>query len=164
MNLKFKVTSNTKEWDKVKKRLLAANTASKIGVGWFNTGSHPNNRSSVPIAQIASWLETGTERGSFIPPRPFIRSGFMYVIANTPWFQTKLKKHMPMIADGKMTWTAFYKSIGPELEKLLQLIMREWDVPGNAEATIALKGFDDPLFESGHLISQVEWKILPKGA
>ena len=156
-------TADTKEWKRIKRQLLASNKKS-LQIGWFNGDLHSQAEESgppIPLAQLAKWLHDGTvnTNGSTIPPRPFISEGFMVYLKNRPIFENALKRRLPLVIEGRMSWEQLYASLGDEMVELLQMVMDSWSYPANAPLTIALKGRDDPLDKTGELISKVKWRI-----
>ena len=156
-------TADTKEWQRVRRQLLSANRKS-LQVGWFNGELHSQaseNGPPIPLAQLAKWLHDGTvnANGTSIPPRPFIAEGLMVYLRNRPTFERSLRRHLPAILSGVMTWDQFYGALGNEMVELLQMVMDSWSYPPNAPLTIQLKGRDDPLDKTGELISKVKWRI-----
>jgi hypothetical protein len=49
--------------------------------------------------------------------------------------------------------------MGKHIEEQLQESIREFSSPGNAESTIAKKGFDKPLIESSHMLNSVDSEV-----
>ena len=83
----------------------------------------------------------------------------MVYLRNRPTFERSLRRHLPAILSGVMTWDQFYGALGNEMVELLQMVMDSWSYPPNAPLTIQLKGRDDPLDKTGELISKVKWRI-----
>lgn len=159
MNISISVKTNTKPWEKMRKILLEGKHKAE-DVGWMDGKVHPNEP-DVLVAQIASWLEQGTinQNGNEIPPRPYIRQGFIPYLKSSGVLKQWGVQYLPLIMTGKMTWESFYEKIGPELVKILQKIMYDWQNPPNAPLTIELKGFNDPLKETGFLIESIQSRI-----
>lgn len=156
-------TADTKEWQRIKKQLLRANKR-PLQVGWFEGDMHSQATEEgppIPLAQLASWLHGGTVNmnGASIPPRPFITEGFMVYLKNRPIFERSLRRLLPSVIAGVMSWEQLYSSLGNDMVELLQMVMDSWSHPSNAPLTIALKGRDDPLDKTGELISKIKWRI-----
>lgn len=161
--LKVGYTADTREWKRIKRQLLAANRKS-LQIGWFDGELHSQateNGPPIPLAQLAKWLHDGTvnSNGRSIPPRKFIQNGFMVYLRNRPEFEASLRRALPMILAGSLTWDRFYESMGKQMVELMQMVMDSWSSPANAPLTIALKGRDDPLDKTGELISKVKWRL-----
>lgn len=160
INARLKVTikKDTKLWDKMVKN-LSNRTGSVAQVGWWGD----RNKEGIPIAQIASWNEEGHVNGGMFsgtitPPRPFIRVNFINKLKKDEWYK-KYYKDIHNIAIGKFTWNKLHAAMGEELQKRLQEAILEFKSPPNSPATIALKGFNDPLIESGKMYDTVKFRV-----
>ena len=164
MELNVGIHSDTSKWQQMKRNLQKGQNLA-VKVGWFDGKKHTSERSqNITLAQIAKWLEEGHMNGglypnTWTPPRPFIRIGLMSALKESHWLQKQISFYLPQIIDGRMTWTQFYQKLGPSLQKLLQEVMNAWDTPTNSPLTVALKGFNNPLIESGYLRDNVEWRL-----
>jgi hypothetical protein len=164
--MSFNLKVDKSGWEKLIKdfELLAQN---EIQLGWFSGQIHSG--SNVPMAEIAKDVEQGHVNGpssmfpgAVTPPRPFMRVGLMGALnsgANKQQFQAMIKS----LSEGGNVLTAMQNSL-PAFEQTLKKIMLEWDAPRNAPATIAIKGFDRPLYHSGELIEGVTAKVAKKGS
>lgn len=160
------VTVDKRVWNRMKRNLLAGNRKS-LDIGWFDGKMHTNNRTNSPpvtLAQLASWLEHGHVNGGIgagtvTPPRPFMRAGFIVYLRNNKDFANTVARHFTSVALGTSTWEQVYAQMGPQLVKALQAIMYAWNNPSNAPMTQSLKGFNDPLLETGELIAAVDWRV-----
>lgn len=160
MSIKFDVdiVCDTKQWDKMARNLMRG-APKAIRIGWWST-RHP---SGVPTAQVAAWNEEGHMNGgmfagTYTPPRPFIRTGFV------PKSKKTLPKYFPYIhriAMGQMSWGALYKMMAEDYVTLMKETILSWNSPANSPATVAIKGFNDPLIESGALYDSVKYKVVP---
>lgn len=161
MPTSFKVTikSNTKEWDKIKKRMLNPIVRS-VDVGWFTEARYENG---VPVAWIAllneyGYVTSGRFRG-YHPPRPFFRA--FWQAYSTTEIATKLHI-IPMVQKvslGKMTWNQLYKELGDNLVKWVKERIVDYKSPKNSPLTISLKGFDDPLIETKTMLNTIRYRI-----
>ena len=96
--------------------------------------------------------------GAYTPPRPFMRIGLKEALvsgSNTVQFDAMIKA----VVSGQSVLKSLQQAVIP-LEHTLRKVMEDWDTPGNAPATIALKGFDNPLHNSGELIANVTAKVM----
>ena len=158
-----KVVAKKKNWEAVKKNLVSAQNKS-TDVGWWD-GFHINGRSDgIPLAQIAQWVEEGhisggAFAGTVTPPRPFMTIALEAALRQNGWLEKKVKANATLVFAKKLTWDGFFKKLGPDLVILVQRVMEEFSNPSNSEVTIALKGFDNPTIETGHLLSKVDWRI-----
>ena len=114
------------------------------------------------MAQVASWNEEGHINGgifagTYTPPRPFMRV----------WLPEELKGRGVYTTMHMLGVTAFSQQsipraldkAGPVFVKSVQDAMIKLNTPRNSDATIAMKGFDDPLRESGQLIESVKYEV-----
>lgn len=63
------------------------------------------------------------------------------------------------IAEGKSTFKQEYIKLGTMAKVDLKKAVADWDSPRNAPFTIAQKGFDNPLIDSGLLYDSIDFKI-----
>lgn len=155
---KVKLKKNTKIWDRMVRNLSRKNV-NEVRVGWFNS----RNSEGEQLAQIASWNEEGhinggIFEGTITPPRPFIRVNFIGKVKNTKW----MEKFLPRINDvalGKLSWKRFHELLGKELVIMMKESILEFKSPGNSPVTISMKGFNDPLIDSGQMYDAIEYKI-----
>lgn len=158
-----KVRSNKKPWQALKRGMMDASKSS-VDVGWWN-GYHTNGRSDgIPLAQIAQWVEEGHLNGGIFegtttPPRPFMTIALAAALRQNGWLEKKVVENVTLVFSRKLTWRGFFTKLGPDLTALVQRIMEEYNNPSNGEITIALKGFDNPLIETGQLMDSVDWRI-----
>lgn len=166
----MKVTSNKDGWNRLKRSLLTQQQK-EVRVGWFPEHVYGPDNDNLQMAQVAAWNEGGIEGswkpnggwfdGTFTPPRPFMRV----------WYPEELKQS----GDAKLAFQTIalsaFKQVdvggalnpaGAVFSNLLQQTMVKLNTPPNSEATIELKGFDDPLIETGQLVSSVDYKVVVK--
>lgn len=150
----IKITADTSGWDKIKKNLLQANKES-LKVGFFDDRYGPEN-DNLPVATVARFMEEGDPVK--YPPRPFIRVGFLPRLKSAeyiPLFQNAITS----VLEGKATFKQAYTKMGPVLVKGLQNEIISWDTPPNSARTIAEKGFNDPLINTGKMLESVDFKV-----
>lgn len=151
------ITKDTSQWDKMEKRLLRGNER-VVRVGWWQT-QHPTG---VPTAQVAAWNEEGHMNGgmfagTYTPPRPFVRMGFI------PSSKKLIPKYFPLIhriAMGTYTWSQLNLLMAKEMVTLMQETILKWDSPPNTRATVEIKGFNDPLIDTGNMYDAVKYRIV----
>jgi hypothetical protein len=142
------------EWRKMKKNLLKGQQlCSKVGV--FDKFYGPEN-DNLPVATILMWNEEGNQN---MPMRPSIRAGFIPELQKNAWIDQQVINWLNMVMEGKMTWTTFYTKLGPQLADMMQKEIEKWSVPMNAPLTIELKGFNNPLIDSGTMVDSVESQL-----
>lgn len=156
--------ADEREWRRMRSNLARSQTIA-ANVGWVDGKMSTNPRSKgVTVAQIAKWLEEGHMnggmfQGTFTMSRPFIRQGFMHIIKQTSWLQTHISFAFPRLASGRMTWTQFHEYLGESATELMKQTMDVWSIPPNSELTVALKGFNNPLIETGETRNSVGYVI-----
>lgn len=144
------LTVDTKKWDKLKKDLQQLDRI-KLQLGWFDShyGSENDN---LPHAYVASLQEEGSEK---IPPRPFMRVGLKQELkTDTKAFAMMIQS----VASGKSGLSAA-KTASPAFVAMLKKIMNEWSSPPNAPRTVAEKGFNNPLIDTGELRDSIQVKV-----
>ena len=162
--MSMKVIVDKSVWNSLKKSFAKAGKV-ESHLGWFEEHKYGTENDSLQMAQVAKWQEEGTQggqgNGSGIPPRPFMREGLKAVFLGGE-NKESFKRIVTEVAMGRDTFKALHKE-GKSFEKTLKNVMIDWDTPGNAPYTIAEKGFDDPLHETGTLIDSVTAKVERRG-
>lgn len=158
LSMKVSLKSNDKVWRKMARNLSKGGDKTS-SVGWWNS-MHPTG---VPTAQVAAWNEDGHYNGigsiapgAWTPSRPFMSKGFM------PEAVKALPEFFPLVnrvAMGFMSWKQLHEQIGMKMKPLLQDIIEAWSSPANSPTTVKIKGFNDPLIHSGHMLDTVKYKV-----
>jgi hypothetical protein len=145
-----------KVWRAMKKNLLKGQTLA-VKVGFFEDSVYGSENDNLPVAQVAQWQEEGTES---IPMRPFIRAGFMIKeIEKHKWINAQVIQWIDAVARGRMSWTQLYNHLGPVFVKMMQKEIENWRIPMNAPLTVELKGFNDPLIDTGKMMDSVNYRL-----
>lgn len=166
INVKVKV--NKSGLIRLKRRLNQGNSYS-TRVGWLKPQYHKSQRSqNIYIAQIAKWCEEGNISEAngkyiFIPPRPFIRIGFINKLKTNDVLRRYVSNYLVSISEGSMSWGDFYKALGAELVTIMREVINEWNTPPNSAYTISRKGFNNPLVETGLMRDSVESDVVVGG-
>lgn len=160
LNVKFK--KDTKKWEKMKQRLLKTQPR-QIDVGWFSEARYPDG---TPVAWIAmlneyGYMTSGKYQG-YHPPRPFFRSFLKEFVMNTVLMNSNIAPKVAAVAEGRMTWAALHRDIGQQLVDWVRKKILETNSPPNTPLTISLKGFNDPLIETGRMYDTVRYKLSRK--
>lgn len=134
----------------------------KIGIlaGAKYSGTHPIRGGKTfdgPVAQVGFWQEFGTEPSDDnpgIPPRPFMRA----TVANhSGEWGNKLGKTL------RATRYDARKSLmimGRGIQLQMRQTLNDWSEPPNAPSTVAKKGFNKPLIDTGTLERSIEFQII----
>lgn len=151
------VTKNTKVWDNIKRSLLSTPEIA-VDVGWFGV-TYGSDNDNIPVAQVAAMMEHGHPRD--YPPRPFIRQGFVPRLASKEYAQvfTKIAENI-LQGQGVMSQAHI---LGSLMRKGLQNEIISWSTPPNSPKTVAEKGFNDPLIETGHMLETVDYRVRKGG-
>lgn len=158
---KLGYSKDSSGWEALKKRLLEANNSS-VDVGFFDKTYGPEN-DNLPVAQVAAWNEYGHVNGGIFagtetPPRPFMRY-YVSQLAKEKKAGKAVAKRLGLVLSGKMSWEAFYNSLGAEAVSDLKKVIEQWFYPPNSAATIDMKGFNNPLQETDTMLNSVEHRI-----
>lgn len=153
MSLKFdvKVRLDMKDLQKVKRRLIKV-AQLQTQVGYFDGKPHPN-QPDMTVAQIGAINEFGAPEDN-IPERPFMTTAVRNTRLAKP-LADNLKRYLRRTQSLKGVWTA----VGIVMARGISKTIAEFSDPPNAPFTIAKKGFDDPLVETGHLRDSVTHRI-----
>lgn len=89
-----------------------------------------------------------------IPPRPFI--GLAYERNHDEWAQM-MRDGFLSIMDGKLSQSELEARLGRRVSNDIKKTIRDLHAPRNAPLTIANKGFDNPLEDTGKLIGSITW-------
>lgn len=164
----FKLKVDKSGWEKLKKNLKELDQ-SEVQLGWFPENRYGADNNNLPMAYIAKLDEEGHINGAsslipgaITPPRPFMRVGLRDALKAGPNKQ-QFKYMIEAITSGQSTLTVLQKSL-PVFEQTLRQVMLDWDTPANSPFTVKMKGFDDPLRNSGELIANVTAKVAKKGS
>ena len=148
---------NRKQLDKIEKELdyLREHT---VYVG-FVGDSADATEDMVPIWLYANYNEYGSSsRG--IPSRPFFRTALNN---NRKYIKEQLKELLGKVATGKMSGENALKSIGLEVQGLIQDSIKNGNWESNAPGTIRAKnGTGQELIETGSMLRAVSFEIRRK--
>lgn len=158
------IIKDDKVWQKLKKDLIK-NSTYEIRIGWFPEHKYGPDNDNLQMAQVAQWQEEGTKggqgNGNGIPPRPFMRVGLWAHLTGGRG-KDQFEDVMYNLATGQSVLLPIKGGLKP-LELVVKNLMQYWNSPPNASSTVAQKGFNDPLIETGQLIDAVTAKIAKVG-
>lgn len=158
------VTVDTTGLDKLLKRLQILERK-EIRWGFFSNSRYGPENDNMYVASIAKLQEDGGigASGYSIPSRPFFTSQALRVITPSDHvggrFLTLLGAAVKSTMTGQ-TDAAAYIKVGRHLQESLQEEILAWNTPANAQKTIRLKGFDDPLIHTGKMYDSVEYRVV----
>lgn len=152
--IKMKTALDLSGLEKIKKYIKRAEGL-EGRAGFDDSQKHP--RSETPLSDVAYYNHFGSDKG-MIPPRPFFDQAAT----------DSAKRLKPLFED------AWYKILSgkypkPLMEKPTDVlgryisdVIRDNSFVKNRPSTIAKKGFDDPLTETGTLADSVKTKVVNK--
>jgi hypothetical protein len=130
----------------IEKRL---NSASELEVGFIDGKSYPDG---TPVAQVAANNEFG-EPSRGIPPRPFFRNA---VVAHESEYPQRLADALERHDyDAREA----LGEVGVTIEADIRQSILDTNDPPNAPSTIARKGHDKPLIDTGLMMSSVNHRV-----
>lgn len=105
------------------------------------------------IAYIASIMEYGNDSPVPIPPRPFMKMAFD---KNRQELRTVREKYLKSVLDNRMTAQRALGLIGEWFAGTIKRTIRDGKFEANAPYTIAKKGSDKPLIDTGQMLNSVQ--------
>lgn len=150
------VKDNDKGWKRITRKILALDKK-EVSAGVHDDAGNEDNGKS--IALVAFWNEYGTKREKVqhIPPRPFIRISFDD--HNSEWVKEADTQLTAMVNGGK-TASGALNALGRLMKKDIKKIIGDKSkLKPNAPSTVARKGFDKPLYETGKLEAAIDFKV-----
>ena len=144
-----------KQLDKIEKELDYLKTHT-VWVG-FVGGEADKKVDGVAIYIYANFNEYGT---SNIPSRPFFITALNN---NRKYIKEQLKELLGKVATGKITGEVALKSIGLEVQGMIQDSIKNGNWEKNADSTVvAKKGKGQPLIDTGSMLRAVSFEIRRK--
>lgn len=142
----------------IRKRM--ADVAISVGVQG-DAGIHKDEdgqSSGTTVAEIYYWNEFGTSR---IPERPTLRPTFIKEKVKYIGIMAKISARA-MNEPGYNMKQAMGK-LGEVAQQDIQSAIVELKTPPNAQSTIDAKGSDNPLVDTGQLVSSIRWAYVKPG-
>jgi hypothetical protein len=118
-----------------------------LKVGFLENATYPDGKK---VALIAALNEFGTARA---PPRPFFRNMIRAKSASWP------AAIAANLVANNYDVARSLDDVGEAIKGQLQMSIRELTSPPLAASTIARKGFDKPLIETGHMLNSVDYVV-----
>ena len=138
-----------REIEKLKK--LQVRVGYQEGEKTYDEGGKP-----VDLLDVAMFNELGTSR---TPSRPFMRDS---VDDNADKISSACKSKLKALASGQKTAEQVLKELGVMQVGLVQATIRDGEFAPNAPSTIARKGSDKPLIDTGQMRQSVHYVITEK--
>lgn len=122
-----------------------------VKVGFLATSRYPDG---TYIAQVAFWNEFGTTRA---PARPFFRG--MIADKSPTWGKALSKNLKATNYNSERTLGLMGQGIADQLTESIV----NWSQPPNADSTVARKGFNDPLIDTGEMQRAPDFVVETEG-
>lgn len=129
------------------KEIAASMGGGNVKVGFFAGATYPDG---TPVAAVAFWNEYG---GMGRPARPFFRQ--MIADQSGTWADKMAKLAKATSYDGLRVLSL----MGEDIKGALQKSINDFESPGLAPATIALKGFAKPLIDTSHMLNSIGYEV-----
>ena len=148
------VTVKDRGWNRIKREFTKANGSGvKIGV---QADVKPRKDPTEDMLAIAVINEFGSGR---VPERSFIRASFDKYGSSLDSYKTRL---MAQVTAGKLSMKKALGWLGKLHQGQIQGYIKDLDTPPNAPSTIARKGADNPLIDTGQLRRSIDFKVVMK--
>jgi hypothetical protein len=129
-----------------------------VKVGILETAGTHEGEGGLTVADVAVFNEFGTPT---IPERPFLRDT---ADAIRPEMNSLADKILDRIMRGKSTIDEGLDIMGLKVQSAIKAAITNWKTPPNAPSTIAKKGVDNPLVDTGQMRNSIEFqKIVAEG-
>ena len=155
--LKLGIKDEDRGWNDV---LRSMDRLTRLGlrVGIFEDAVHDPR--GTPITLIAAVNEFGSDAAK-IPARPVFAKTYE---ENQDAYAERAKALVAAaVKRGRSSIRSELKSLGDEIAGDIQAAMHELMTPGNEDATIANKGFDNPWIHTEQTVNAVEARVVDKG-
>jgi len=132
---------------------IAADIKARVKPGGVNGAARQAKAaaSGLPVAQVAFWNEFGTSR---TPARPFIRN---MIASKSPRWGNVMGLNLRATGYNAQQTLGI---MGELIKDQMVTSIRDFRDPGNAAQTIARKGFDKPLIDTGVMQRSVDYQVV----
>jgi hypothetical protein len=123
-----------------------------VNVGFLEGASYPagSENAGLPVAQVAFWNEFGTVNA---PTRPFFRG---MIAQNSPEWGEQLGANIKLAGYNSQRALELQGTVMKD--QLVKSIV-DTTSPPNAPSTIARKGFDKPLIDTGYMQRSADFVV-----
>lgn len=111
------------------------------------------------LQKIALFNELGVEE-KHIPARPFLR--YSFDLNKDHWAQMMMDGVWDVLRQDSVSPTRIQNRIGKAMQASIKKSIVDWKVPPNSDVTVKIKGFNDPLVDTGHMRDSVMYKVKKK--
>lgn len=105
------------------------------------------------VVDVATWNEFGTATA---PARPALRNALKEA---APQLRALGQRQAALILQGRLTIQKASENQAKILVKLMKFHILKLKAPPNAPSTVAAKGFNDPLIETGKYHDSINYKV-----
>lgn len=142
---------NLKGGERIQAKLMeiAEKFQGSVKVGFMEGATYPDG---TPVAAVAAWNEYGAPEAK-VPSRPFIRN--MISEKDDEWAKRLEGAAKYYNYDGEQVLNV----MGLTIKEDMQQAIIDFKDPRNADSTIAKKGFDKPLIETGHMKDSITYVV-----
>ena len=142
--------ASARRFERIRRTFIKAARA-RVDVGYFDGKPHP--KTGETEATVAAINEFGVESLN-IPERPFMAATARDTKVGER-LAIEVKRNL-FKQRSKFNW----KAIGRFYAKEVSTTIRDFSQPVNAPLTISLKGFNNPLVETGTLMRNVDTRVI----
>lgn len=130
-------------------RKYGAGTGTGLRVGFLEGATYPEGGLNVPT--VAAIQEFGAPAAG-IPPRPFFRS---MVARHSDEWPEQIADQLRKTEDPVLT----LKRMGALISGELRQSIIDTNEPALSPVTVARKGFDKPLVDTGHMLNSIDYEV-----
>lgn len=143
------VSGGSRQASVLAERLGRISRATEVQVGFLENATYPDGTS---VALIAAINEFGApSRGQ--PPRPFFRR---MVAAKSPEWPSAIAD---LLKANDFDANRTLEQVGAAIKGQLQQSIVDLVDPALKPSTVARKGFDKPLIDTGHMLKSVDYRV-----
>lgn len=144
-----KLTGGDKLLARLAEMAVKVRNPGTLEVGFLENASYSDG---TPVAAVAAFNEYGvSSRGQ--PPRPFMRP--TVAAGETHWGRDLAA----LLKEGNMDAATALEQMGAQIAGEIRKAIKDLKSPPLAPSTVAAKGFDKPLVDSGHMLNSVDHRV-----
>lgn len=137
---------------------MKALDGTEVEVGFFEEDRYGPENGNLPVALVAYLNEYGHSLGiQGVPERPFMHDTFGNSMEQFHMSNMMKRVFASAITDGRSV-NRLLRQLGKTVGEMLEVAID--DYPGsNSPTTIARKGFNDPLRDTGKMLNSVKFQV-----
>lgn len=136
-------------WGRIRREIASMDGAA-VTVGLHEEDAGPQDPNAV---ERGYFNEFGSDN---VPARPFMRS--THDTQRLDWIK-RMQIDFGRVMDGKLSGRGMLESVGRLATSDIRRAVVNWDTPPNAPRTIAQKGVDDPLVDTGEMLDSIDYQV-----